>query len=102
MENNVNTKVKTGIYFFDMDLAKLEPNEAAKITKYAVGDKLSKNVIDIKLLEVRRESKNVTKHFELEKDGSKFMLYFDEEMTKKILASGRVHIYVVIKETIAL
>ncbi|MBE5067139.1 hypothetical protein INF23_05905 [Ligilactobacillus salivarius] len=104
MENKINTevKVKTETYTINRSLAKLDPDEAAKVTEYAVGDKLPKNAIDIKLVEVKQEGKNVTEHFELEKDGSEFMLYFDEEMTQKALASGKVLLKVTIKEMLEL
>lgn len=98
MADNVNTAT----YYLSMDLPKLEPNEAKKVTRYAVGNSISNNVINVELVEVKQGSHDITEHFNLEKDGSKFMLNFDKEMTKKVLASGRVHITVVIKETLAL
>lgn len=98
MADNVNTAT----YYFSMDLPKLDPNEAKKVTRYAVGNSISNNVTAVELVEVKQEGKDVTEHFILEKDGSKFMLNFDKEMMKKVLASGRVHIAVVIKETLAL
>lgn len=98
MADNVNTAT----YYLNMDLPKLDPNEAKKVTRYAVGNSISNNVTAVELVEVKQEGKDVTEHFILEKDGSKFMLNFDKEMTKKVLASGRVHITVVIKETLAL
>ena len=105
MENKINTKVKvkTETYTINRSLAKLDPDEVAKVTKYAVGDTLPINVTSIKLLEVRQEEgKDVTEHFELEKDGSKFILNFDKEMTQKALASGKVLLNVMIKETLDL
>lgn len=53
-------------------------------------------------MEVKQGSHDITEHFNLEKDGSKFMLNFDEEMTRKALVEGAVHLKVTIKETLEL
>lgn len=98
MADNVNTAT----YYLSMDLSKLEPNEAKKVTRYAVGNSISNNVTAVELVEVKQEGKDVTKHFTLEKDGSKFMLNFDSEMTRKALAEGSVHLKVTIRETLEL
>lgn len=98
MADNVNTAT----YYLSMDLPKLNPNEAKKVTRYAVGNSISNNVTAVELVEVKQEGKDVTEHFTLEKDGSKFILNFDEEMTQKILSSSEVFLKVTIKETISL
>lgn len=98
MADNVNTAT----YYLSMDLPKLEPNEAKKVTRYAVGNSISNNVINVELVEVKQGSHDITEHFNLEKDGSKFMLNFDEEMTRKALVEGAVHLKVTIKETLEL
>lgn len=98
MADNVNTAT----YYLSMDLPKLEPNEAKKVTRYAVGNSISNNVTAVELVEVKQEGEDVTKHFTLEKDGSKFMLNFDKEMTHKALAEGSVHLKVTIRETLEL
>ena len=67
MADNVNTAT----YYLSMDLSKLDPNEAKKVTRYAVGNSISNNVTVVELVEVKQEGKDVTEHFNLEKDGSK-------------------------------
>lgn len=98
MADNVNTAT----YYLSMDLPKLNPNETKKVTRYAVGNSISNNVTVVELVEVKQEGKDVTEHFNLEKDGSKFMLNFDKEMTRKALADGSVHLKVTIRETLEL
>lgn len=98
MADNVNTAT----YYLSMDLPKLNPNEAKKVTRYAVGNSISNNVTVVELVEVKQDGKDVTEHFNLEKDGSKFMLNFDKEMTRKALADGSVHLKVTIRETLEL
>ena len=46
MADNVNTAT----YYFSMDLPKLDPNEAKKVTRYAVGNSISNNVTAVELV----------------------------------------------------
>ena len=59
MADNVNTAT----YYLSMDLPKLDPNEAKKVTRYAVGNSISNNVTAVELVEVKQEGKDVTEHF---------------------------------------
>lgn len=73
-----------------------------KITKLSYGIEPPKNrrdeFNDFELVKVEQESKDVTKHFDLEKDGSKVMLNFDEEMARKTVENGGISLNVTVRK----
>ena len=74
----------------------------SEVKKFSVSFELLENATSIELIQVKQGDHDITEHFTLEKDGSKFILNFDEEMTQKILSSSEVFLKVTIKETISL
>ena len=74
----------------------------SEVKNFSVSFELLENATSIELIQVKQGDHDITEHFTLEKDGSKFILNFDEEMTQKILSSSEVFLKVTIKETISL
>ncbi len=74
-----------------------------KITRlaYGISDARKNEFKDIELVKVEQDGKDITKHFTLEKNGSKFMINFDNEMTQKTTKES-LTISFEIKETLAL
>ena len=74
-----------------------------KITRlaYGISDARKNEFKDIELVKVEQDGKDITKHFTLEKDGSRFILNFDNERTQKTTKES-LTISFEIKETLAL
>ncbi|MBE5067138.1 hypothetical protein INF23_05900 [Ligilactobacillus salivarius] len=57
----------------------------SEVKKFSVSFELLENATSIELIQVKQGNHEVTEHFNLEKDGSRFMLNFDNEMTRKMV-----------------
>ena len=57
----------------------------SEVKKISVNFELLENAISIELIQVKQGNHDITEHFNLEKDGSMFMLNFDNEMTRKMV-----------------
>lgn len=73
----------------------------SKTTTFSVGFELLENATSIELVQVKQGDHDITEHFNLEKDGSRFMLNFDNEMTRKMVEKS-LTLSFEIKETISL
>lgn len=73
----------------------------SEVKKLSVSFELLENATSIELIQVKQENHDITEHFNLEKDGSKFMLNFDNEMTRKMVEKS-LTLSFEIKETISL
>ncbi|MDF4191101.1 hypothetical protein PV939_06310 [Ligilactobacillus salivarius] len=73
----------------------------SEVKKISVSFELLENAISIELIQVKQGNHDITEHFNLEKDGSRFILNFDNEMTQKTTKES-LTISFEIKETLAL
>lgn len=73
----------------------------SEVKKISVNFELLENAISIELIQVKQGNHDITEHFNLEKDGSMFMLNFDNEMTRKMVKKS-LTLSFEIKETISL
>ena len=73
----------------------------SEVKKFSVSFELLENATSIELIQVKQGNHDVTEHFNLEKDGSRFMLNFDNEMTRKMVEKS-LTLSFEIKETISL
>lgn len=73
----------------------------SEVKKLSVSFELLENATSIELIQVKQGNHDITEHFNLEKDGSKFMLNFDNEMTRKMVEKS-LTLSFEIKETISL
>lgn len=73
----------------------------SEVKKISVSFELLENAISIELIQVKQGNHDITEHFNLEKDGSRFMLNFDNEMTRKMVEKS-LTLSFEIKETISL
>lgn len=73
----------------------------SEVKKISVSFELLENAISIELIQVKQGNHDITEHFNLEKDGSMFILNFDNEMTQKTTKES-LTISFEIKETLAL
>ena len=73
----------------------------SEVKKISVSFELLENAISIELIQVKQGNHDITKHFNLEKDGSRFILNFDNEMTQKTTKES-LTISFEIKEILAL
>ena len=73
----------------------------SEVKKFSVSFELLENATSIELIQVKQGNHEVTEHFNLEKDGSRFMLNFDNEMTRKMVEKS-LTLSFEIKETISL
>lgn len=73
----------------------------SKTTTFSVGFELLENATSIELVQVKQGNHDITEHFNLEKDGSMFMVNFDNEMTQKMVEKS-LTLSFEIKETISL
>lgn len=73
----------------------------SEVKKISVSFELLENAISIELIQVKQRDHDITEHFNLEKDGSRFMLNFDNEMTRKMVEKS-LTLSFEIKETISL
>ena len=88
----------TVIYRFFMPV----PESLTVDASFSIADNLPKNVTDIKLVKVIGAEGDVTKHFELRKDGSKFILNFDRKMIYETILKSDISFDVAIEQTISL
>lgn len=73
----------------------------SEVKKFSVSFELLENATSIELIQVKQGNHDITEHFNLEKDGSRFMLNFDNEMTRKMVEKS-LTLSFEIKETISL
>ena len=73
----------------------------SEVKKISVSFELLENAISIELIQVKQGNHDITEHFNLEKDGSRFILNFDNEMTQKTTKES-LTISFEIKEILAL
>ena len=73
----------------------------SEVKKISVSLELLENAISIELIQVKQGNHDITEHFNLEKDGSRFILNFDNEMTQKTTKES-LTISFEIKEILAL
>ena len=73
----------------------------SEVKNFSVSFELLENATSIELIQVKQGNHDVTEHFNLEKDGSRFMLNFDNEMTRKMVEKS-LTLSFEIKETISL
>ena len=73
----------------------------SEVKKISVSFELLENAISIELIQVKQGNHDITEHFNLEKDGSRFMLNCDNEMTRKMVEKS-LTLSFEIKETISL
>lgn len=73
----------------------------SEVKKISVSFELLENAISIELIQVKQGNHDITEHFNLEKDGSRFMLNCDNEMTRKMVKKS-LTLSFEIKETISL
>lgn len=109
MKNKVNILVKMENKENEALSATFETNKDVnprKITKLSYGIEPPKNRRDefknVELVKVEQEGKDVTKHFDLEKDESKVMLNFDEEMARKTVENGGIYLNVIVRKKVNL
>ena len=101
ISDNEKTFSYTREYIFSNYL-KYNIENLSELKEISVSIKLLENATSIELIQVKQGNHYITEHFNLEKDGSRFMLNFDNEMTHKALTEGSVHLKVTIRETLDL
>lgn len=75
-----------------------------KITRlaYGISDARKNEFKDVELVKVEQDGKDITKHFTLEKNGSKFMINFDKEIARKTVENGGIYLNVIVRKQVNL
>lgn len=67
---------------------------------YKIGESKENEFKNIELVKVEQEGKDITKHFTLEEDGSKFTINFDKEIARKTVENGGIYLNVTVRKKV--
>lgn len=101
ISDNEKTSSYTRAYLISNYMINNISKNLSEVKKISVSFELLENAISIELIQVKQGNHDITEHFNLEKDGSRFILNFDNEMTQKTTKES-LTISFEIKETLAL
>lgn len=100
ISDNEKTFSFTRSYLF-LNYLKYNIENLSEVKEISLSIELLENAISIELIQVKQGNHDITEHFNLEKDGSRFMLNCDNEMTRKMVKKS-LTLSFEIKETISL
>ena len=101
ISDNEKTFSYTRAYLIPNHMINNISKNLSEVKNFSVSFELLENATSIELIQVKQGNHDITEHFNLEKDGSRFMLNFDNEMTRKMVEKS-LTLSFEIKETISL
>lgn len=79
----------------------VDPKEVTRLA-YSIGGNKENKFKNIELVKVEQEGKDLTKHFTLEENESKFTINFDKEIARKAVENGRISLNVIVRKKVNL
>lgn len=79
----------------------VDPKKVTRLA-YGIGETKENKFKNVELVKVEQEGKDITKHFTLEEDESKFTINFDKEIARKTLENGGISLNVIVRKKVNL
>ena len=77
--------------------ANVDPKTITRLA-YSIGGNKENEFKNIELVKVEQEGKDITEHFTLEEDESKFTINFDKEIARKTVENGGIFLKITVRK----